>query len=144
PEIEEARRRGIPVLARAQLLAALMRGRRGVAVAGTHGKTTTTSMVSVMLARCGLDPTFVIGGDLNESGSGANHGAGDVFVAEADESDGSFLLLRPEVAVVTNVEADHLDFYRGIGEIEAAFAAFAEGAGTVVACWDDPGVRRAL
>ncbi len=144
PEVAEARRRGVPVLMRAQVLAALMRGRRGVAVAGTHGKTTTTSMVSVILARVGLTPTFVIGGDLNESGSGAEAGSGDVFVAEADESDGSFLLLEPDVAVITNVEEDHLDFYEGREEIESAFAAFAGRARHVVACWDDPGTRRSL
>jgi UDP-N-acetylmuramate--alanine ligase len=144
PEVGEAAARGIPIVMRAQLLAALMRGRRGVAVAGTHGKTTTTSMISVILTRAGLEPTFVIGGDLNESGSGARHGSGDVFVAEADESDGSFLLLEPEIGVVTNVDEDHLDFYRDAAEIEAAFAAFAERSGTTVACWDDPGVRRAL
>jgi UDP-N-acetylmuramate--alanine ligase len=144
PEVEAARRAGIPVLMRAQVLAALMRDRRGVAVAGTHGKTTTTSMVSVMLARMGQSPSFVIGGDLNESGSGAEHGTGDVFVAEADESDGSFLLLRPEVGVVTNVEPDHLDYYGTAEAVEEAFGRFAAQADTVVACWDDPGVRRAL
>ena len=93
PELAEARGQRLPVLARAQVLAALMAGTRGVAVAGTHGKTTTTSMASVILERAGLDPTFVIGGDLNESGSNARHGDGGWFVAEADESDGSFLLL---------------------------------------------------
>jgi UDP-N-acetylmuramate--alanine ligase len=144
PEVRAARAAAIPVLMRAQVLAALMQGRRGVAVSGTHGKTTTTSMVSVMLSRLGLSPSFVIGGDLNESGSGAEHGSGDVFVAEADESDGSFLLLRPEIAVVTNVEEDHLDFYGGRQAIEAAFAAFAGASRTVVACCDDPGVQRAL
>jgi UDP-N-acetylmuramate--alanine ligase len=143
-EIREAIRAGIPVLSRAEVLAALTRGMRTVAVAGTHGKTTTTSMVSVMLSRAGLDPTYVIGGDLNESGSGAGHGAGDVFVAEADESDGSFLLLDPEIAVITNVEEDHLDYYGGREEVEAAFTAFATRARRVIACWDDPGVRRAL
>ena len=143
-EVRAARDRGIPVLARAQVLAALMRGRRGVAVAGTHGKTTTTSMISVALTRAGLHPTFVIGGDLNESGSGAEHGSGDLFVAEADESDGSFLLLEPDIAVITNVEEDHLDFYAGREEIESAFAAFAARAGVVVAWWEDPGVLRAL
>src|SRR5204863_764337 len=117
PELVEARRRGIPVLARAQGLAALMEGSRTIAVSGTHGKTTTTSMISVVLDRAGLDPTFVIGGDLNESGSGARHGGGLWFVAEADESDGSFLLLHPAVAVATNVEEDHLDFYRDGREI---------------------------
>jgi UDP-N-acetylmuramate--alanine ligase len=143
-ELREARAAGVPVFMRAQALAALMHGRRGVAVAGTHGKTTTTSMIAVMLGRAGLDPTFVIGGDLNESGSGAGHGEGELFVAEADESDGSFLLLDPEIAVVTNIEEDHLDFYRDRQEIEMAFALFAAKAPTVVACWDDPGVRRAL
>ena len=143
-EVRHARAADIPVLSRAQVLAALMRGRRAVAVSGTHGKTTTTSMISVVLTRLGLDPSFVIGGDLNESGSGAGHGGGDLFVAEADESDGSFLLYRPAIAVITNVEEDHLDFYRDRDEIERAFRAFADRAGVVVACWDDPGVRRAL
>ncbi len=143
-ELAEAGAAGIPVLSRAEVLAALMRGKRAVAVAGTHGKTTTTSMISVMLSRLGLDPTFIIGGDLNESGSGAGHGAGEIFVAEADESDGSFLLYEPEVAVVTNVEEDHLDYFSGREDIEAAFARFAGRAGSVVACWDDPGARRAL
>jgi UDP-N-acetylmuramate--alanine ligase len=140
-ELEEARRAGIPILTRAQALAALMLGRRGVAVAGTHGKTTTTSMISVILARTGSHPSYVIGGDLNESGSGAEHGTGDVFVVEADESDGTFLLLPREVAVITNVEEDHLNFYAGQEELEAAFAAFAASAQSVVACWDDPGAR---
>lgn len=143
-ELREARRQDIPVVSRAHVLAALMRGKRSVAVAGTHGKTTTTSMISVMCSRLGLDPTFVIGGDLNEIGSGAGHGGGEVFIAEADESDGSFLLYDPAVAVVTNVEEDHLDYYPGRAEVESAFAAFARRAGSVVACWDDPGVRRAL
>ena len=143
-ELREARERGIPVVTRAQVLAALMRGRRSVAVAGTHGKTTTTSMISVMCSRLGLDPTFVIGGDLNEIGSGASHGAGELFIAEADESDGSFLLYEPSVAVITNVEEDHVDYYAGRPEVEEAFRAFAARGGAVVACWDDPGVRRAL
>lgn len=144
PEVDEARRRGIPVLARAQVLAAMMRERRGVAVAGTHGKTTTTSMLAVILERAGLDPTYVVGGDLNESGSNARSGTGEVFLAEADESDGSFLLLQPEVAMVTNVEEDHLDFYADREEIEAAFTAFCQRAGLVVACADDPGTVRVV
>lgn len=144
PEVMEARSRGIPVLARAQVLAALSREGRAVAVAGTHGKTTTTSMVAVILERAGLDPTYVIGGDLNESGSNARSGKGDLFVAEADESDGSFLLMSPEIAVVTNVEEDHLDFFSGREEIEGAFTAFCRRASVVVACGDDPGVRRVL
>jgi UDP-N-acetylmuramate--alanine ligase len=141
-EVLEARGRGIPVYARAQVLAALMADRRGIAVAGTHGKTTTTSMLAAILERAGEDPTYLIGGDLNESGSNARSGDGEVFVAEADESDGSFLLLNPEVAVVTNVEEDHMDFYADRLEVEAAFSAFIRQARVVVACGDDPGVRR--
>jgi UDP-N-acetylmuramate--alanine ligase len=143
PEVREAAARGIPVFMRAQILAALMRGRRSIAVAGTHGKTTTTSMIAVMLTRLGLEPTFLIGGDLNESGSGAEAGDGELFVAEADESDGSFLLLEPEVGVVTNVEPDHLDFYGSRERVEEAFGSFCRNAGTLIACWDDEGVRRA-
>jgi len=144
PELRAALSSGIDVVSRAQALAALMRGHRTVAVGGTHGKTTTTSMIAVMLTRMGLDPSFVIGGNLNESGSGAGSGGGEVFVAEVDESDGSFLLFDPEIAVVTNIEPDHLDYYGTALAVEAAFSAFAERAGAVVACWDDGGVRRAL
>ena len=144
PEVIEARRRGIPILARAQVLAALMRERRAVAVAGTHGKTSTTSMLAVILEEAGLDPTYLVGGDLNESGSNARSGAGDIFVAEADESDGSFLLLEPDVAVVTNVEDDHLDFYPSRDVVEAAFVTFCRRAPLVVACADDPGARRVV
>jgi UDP-N-acetylmuramate--alanine ligase len=144
PEVRRAASLGVPILARAQVLTALTRGSTLVAVGGTHGKTTTTSMISVIASRVGLAPTYVIGGDLNESGSGAEHGDGDVFVVEADESDGSFLLLEPAIAVITNVEADHLNFYRDATEVEAAFRAFAGRAGSLVAYWDDPGVRRSL
>ncbi|MGZ8624516.1 MAG: UDP-N-acetylmuramate--L-alanine ligase [Actinomycetota bacterium] len=145
PELAEARRRGIPVWARAQALAALATGTRAIAVAGTHGKTTTTSMVGLVLERAGLDPTYLVGGEPNESGSGARSGSGGLFVAEADESDGSFLLLRSEVGIVTNVEVDHVDFYRGgRDEIEAAFALFARRSRHVVACIDDAGTVRAL
>ena len=144
-ELVAARERGLRVLARAQMLAGLATRRRTLAVAGTHGKTTTTSMLSVILHRAGVDASYVIGGHLNESGSGAHHGGTDVLVAEADESDGSFLLLRPEVGVITNVEADHLDFYPGgLGEIEAAFGAFARNSAIVVACGDDRGTTAAL
>jgi UDP-N-acetylmuramate--alanine ligase len=144
-ELREARRLGLPVLARAQVLAALAAGRRTLAVAGTHGKTTTTSMLSVILERAGLDPSFVVGGDLNEIGSGAKHGEGDLFVVEVDESDGSFLLFHPEVAVVTNVEADHHAFYpAGRPAVEGAFARFVRQAARVVACGDDPGTRAVL
>jgi UDP-N-acetylmuramate--alanine ligase len=144
PETRHARERGIVVLARAQVLAAMMREGHGVAVAGTHGKTSTTSMLAVILERAGADPTYVVGGDLNESGSNARSGEGDVFLAEADESDGSFLLLEPELAVVTNVEVDHLDFFADREEIEAAFAVFCGRPKVVVACADDPGVRRVI
>jgi UDP-N-acetylmuramate--alanine ligase len=145
PELAAARERGILVWARQQALAALAAGRRAVAVAGTHGKTTTTSMVAAVLEAAGSDPTYLIGGDLNESGSGARSGAGDLFVFEADESDGSFLLVPPEVAVITNVDLDHVDFYPGgRAEIEAAFAEFVDRSQMVVACADDEGVRRVL
>ena len=116
-----------------------------MAVAGTHGKTTTTSMIAVVLERAGLDPSYLIGGDMNESGSGARSGGGDLFVFEADESDGSFLLARPAVGVVTNVDVDHVDFYPGgVEEIEAAFGRFVLCCDQVVACGDDPGVRSVL
>lgn len=144
-ELAEARRRGLRVLARAQVLVALTRGRRTLAVSGTHGKTTTTSMLAVLLERVGLDPTFVIGGDLNEIGSGAKHGTGEFFVVEVDESDGSFLLFDPEVAVITNVEADHHAFYSdGRPMVEAAFATFARKVPHLVVCGDDPGARSVL
>jgi UDP-N-acetylmuramate--alanine ligase len=144
-ELVEARRRGLQLLPRAGALAAVMSGRRGVAVAGTHGKTTTTSMLTVALQHCGADPSFAIGGDLNEPGSGAHHGSGEIFVAEADESDGSFLLLSPYAAVVTNVEADHLDHYADAAAVESAFVEFLsriDPAGCLVACLDDPGAAR--
>jgi len=143
PELQEARRRGVPVWARAQALAASAAGHRQVAVAGTHGKTTTTSMIALVLERAGLDPTYVIGGDPNETGSGARAGSGDAFVTEADESDGSFLLGRPAVGVITNIEVDHVDFYPGgQAEIEAAFTAFAERCQHLVVCADDAGAMR--
>jgi len=145
PELTAAREQGIPVWARQQALAALAAGRRAIAVAGTHGKTTTTSMIAVMLERAGLDPSYLVGGDMNESGSGARSGGGDLFVFEADESDGSFLLARPHVGVVTNVDVDHVDFYPGgRAEIESAFESFAARSGFIVACGDDPGVRSVL
>ena len=145
PELAAARERGLLVLHRSQALAALMRGRRAVAVAGTHGKTTTTSMLTVALQHCGADPSFAIGGELTGSGANAHDGTGDVFVAEADESDGSFLLYSPTIAVITNVEADHLDHYGTAAAVEAAFDEFCArvvDGGLVVACGDDPGARR--
>jgi UDP-N-acetylmuramate--alanine ligase len=144
-ELAEARHLRLPVWARAQVLAALAAGRRAIAVAGTHGKTTTTSMVAVVLERAGLDPSYLVGGDLNESGSGARSGDGDLFVFEADESDGSFLMTNPAVGIVTNVEVDHVDFYPGgWTEIEAAFAEFASRCERVVTCGDDPGAIAAI
>jgi UDP-N-acetylmuramate--alanine ligase len=142
PELVEARRRGRLVLHRSQALAALMRGRRALAVAGTAGKTTTTSMLTVALQHCGADPSFAIGGELIETGETAAEGTGDLFVAESDESDGSFLLYNPTVAVVTNVEPDHLDHYGTREAVTAAFEAFADRVvpgGVLVACADDPG-----
>jgi len=144
PELAAAQQQGLRILHRAAALASIMLGRRTVAVAGTHGKTTTTSMLTTVLRECGADPAYVIGGILAETGRGADDGSGDLFVAEADESDGSFLMFAPEAAIVTCVEADHLDNYAGLAEIEAAFAAFTERisrGGLLVACADDPGAR---
>ncbi len=142
PELAEANRRGMRVLHRAAALAAVMAGRRVIAVAGTHGKTTTTSMLTTVLRDCGADPGYAIGGVLAETGLGAEDGAGIDFVAEADESDRSFLLLSPDAAVITNVEADHLDNYTDLADIEAAFTAFGERvSGLVVTCADDPGAE---
>jgi UDP-N-acetylmuramate--alanine ligase len=142
PELVAARLLSVPVLGRAQLLALLMAGRTGVAVAGTHGKTTTTAMVVAVLAAAGLDPSFAVGGDFKDSGINAAAGAGPHFVAEADESDGSFLELSPTVAVVTNVEADHLDHWGDLEAVNRAFRAFVgrlPAEGTAVLCADDPG-----
>lgn len=146
PELVAARELGVPVLHRSRALAALMAGRRGVAVAGAHGKTTTSAMVAVALAHAGLDPSWAIGGTVtgsSEAVGGAHHGAGDVMVVEADESDRSFLAYRPDIAVVTNVEPDHLDHYGSREAFEAAFAEFAaQVTGTLVVCVDDPGAAR--
>jgi UDP-N-acetylmuramate--alanine ligase len=141
-ELVEARRRGLVVLRRAEALAALMLDHRVACVAGTHGKTSTTSMLTVALQHCRLDPSFAIGGDLNESGANAHQGTGGVFVAEADESDGSFLYFSPSVAVVTNVEADHLDHHGTVEAYVAVFDSFLERIepdGVLIACVDDPG-----
>ena len=158
PELARARADGLRVLHRSQALAALMAGRRSVAVAGAHGKTTTSAMVAVALLAAGADPSYAIGGTVlagltgdvaPASGplAGARHGRGDVFVAEADESDGSFLAYRPAVAVVTNVEPDHLDHYGTRAAFERAFEEFAgrvTDGGALVACTDDDGSRRLL
>jgi UDP-N-acetylmuramate--alanine ligase len=144
PEILEAHRRGLRVVHRAGALASVMLGHQGIAVAGTHGKTTTTSMITTVLLHSGADPSYVIGGILAETGLGAAGGGGPAFVVEADESDGSFLMFSPDAAVVTAVEADHLDNYGTLAAIEAAFAAFAgriRPGGVLLACADDPGAR---
>ncbi|MFI7574202.1 UDP-N-acetylmuramate--L-alanine ligase [Micromonospora sp. NPDC049497] len=144
-EMAEARRRGLRVLHRSEALAAAMTGRRTVAVAGTHGKTTTTSMVTMVLQRAGADPSFVIGGEISEVGSGAHHGTGEYFVVEADESDRSFLIYRPYVSIITNVEADHLNTYGDLANLEATFAEFArltDPDGFIITCADDAGGRR--
>ena len=142
PEVRSAIAAGIPVWKRQQALAALAAGRRVISISGAHGKTTTTSMIAVVLRHAGLEPTYLIGGDLNESGSGAGHGDGDPFVFEADESDGSFLLVPPWLGVITNIDLDHVDFYPGgIAEIGRAFTEFAARSDRVVAFGDDPIVR---
>jgi len=144
PELLEAQRRGIRILHRAAALASVMLGRQGIAVAGTHGKTTTTSMITTVLRHGGADPSYVIGGILAETGLGADEGSGRGFVVEADESDGSFLMLSPATAVVTSVEADHLDNYASLEQIEQAFAAFVgkvPAGGLLVACADDAGAQ---
>ena len=142
PELAAARARGLTVEHRSTALAGLTRGRTLAAVTGTAGKTSTTSMLTVALQHCGLDPSFAIGGDLATSGSGAHEGTGDIFVAEADESDASFLAFSPEVAIVTNVEADHLDHYGSPAAYVAAFDEFLgriTPGGTLVTCVDDTG-----
>ncbi len=144
PELGAARARRIPVVPRAEMLAELMRFRRGIAIAGTHGKTTTTSLVASVLSEGGLDPTFVIGGQLIAAGRNAGLGQGDWLVAEADESDGSFLRLTPLIAVVTNIDADHLENYGGdFAQVQAAFSEFLHRLpfyGLAVLCIDDPEV----
>jgi UDP-N-acetylmuramate--alanine ligase len=147
PEIAEARRRHIPVIQRAEMLAELMRLKYGIAVAGMHGKTTTTSMVGAVLQAGNLDPTIIVGGRVDALGSNARHGKSQYLVAEADESDRSFLKLSPIVAVVTNIDREHLDTYRDLDDIEQTFLDFMDRVpfyGTVVACNDDPLLRDLL
>ena len=144
PEIAEAHRRKIPVIARAEMLAELARLKYAITVAGTHGKTTTTSMLATVLDRAGYDPTVVVGGRLNTIGSNARLGKGDFIVLEADESDRSFLLLSPTIAVVTNIEADHLDHYRDLEDIQTAFLSFINKVpfyGAAILCIDEPPVQ---
>jgi UDP-N-acetylmuramate--alanine ligase len=142
PELVEAGRRGIPVILRPVVLAKLMAGYTTALITGTHGKTTTTSMLIVALQHAGFDPSFAVGGELGESGTNAHHGSGTAFVAEADESDGSLLEYAPDVAVVTNIEADHLDYFGSTEAYTAVFDAFVERltpGGALVVCTDDPG-----
>ena len=147
PEVVEAVRRQIPVIPRAEMLAELMRLRYAIAVAGAHGKTTTTSMIALMLERAGLDPTAVIGGRLSAFGGNARLGRGELMVAEADESDRSFLKLFPTIAVVTNIDYEHLESYGGFDDLQQAFVDFANNVpfyGAVVACVDDPNLAAVL
>src|SRR3954463_10320140 len=147
PEVVEATRRQIPVIPRAEMLAELMRLRFSIAVAGAHGKTTTTSMIAVVLERCGLDPTAVIGGRLSAFGSNARLGNGEFMVAEADESDRSFLKLFPTIAVITNIDHEHLENYGSFADLQQAFVDFANKTpfyGVVVACLDDANLAELL
>ena len=144
PEVQEAHRRKIPVIPRAEMLAELMRMKYGVAIAGTHGKTTTTSMVATVLSASDIDPTVVIGGRLDSIGSNAKLGQGEFLVAEADESDGSFLKLSPTIAVVTNIDEDHMDYYKDLDEIRSIFVDFINKVpfyGLVVLCLDDENIQ---
>lgn len=147
PEVLEAHRRLIPVIPRAEMLAELMRMKYGIAVAGTHGKTTTTSMVATVLFHGGIDPTAVIGGKLDSLGSNAKLGQGKFLVAEADESDGSFMHLSPTIAVVTNIDADHLDYYSGLDQIKDTFVDFINKVpfyGLAVLCLDDANIQEII
>ncbi|MFA9208318.1 MAG: Mur ligase family protein, partial [Yersinia sp. (in: enterobacteria)] len=145
PEVLAARAKGIPVVPRAVMLAELMRLKSGIAIAGTHGKTTTTSLVTSILVEAGQDPTFVLGGRLNAAGANSRLGSGDYIVVEADESDASFLNLLPVMAVVTNIDADHMDTYgHDFARLKAAFVDFLHKMpfyGAAILCGDDPGVR---
>jgi UDP-N-acetylmuramate--alanine ligase len=147
PEVIEARRRMIPVIPRAEMLAELLKMKFSIAVSGSHGKTTTTSMIATILAYGGLDPTMVIGGKLGSIGSNAKIGDGSVIVAEADESDGSFLKLSPSLAVITNIDREHLDYYRDIDDIKSAFLQFANIVpfyGSTIICADDANCRKII
>jgi len=144
PEVKEAHSLNIPVIPRAQMLAELMRLRYGIAVAGSHGKTTTTTMVSAVLSQGGLDPTIVVGGKVKALGTNARLGKGNFMVVEADESDGSFLLLSPVISVLTNIDEEHMDHYKDMDELEGAFSDFLNKIpfyGLAVVCWDCPRVR---
>src|SRR6266481_3788041 len=147
PEVVAAKDRGIPVIPRAEMLAELMRLKEGVAIAGSHGKTTTTSLIATVVAHAGLDPTAVVGGKLNALGSNAKLGKGQLMVVEADESDGSFLRLSPAIAVITNVDPEHLDYYGTVEALQQAFVDFADRVpfyGLAVLCVDHPVVQHLI
>lgn len=147
-EMKAAQKLNIPILHRAEMLARIMDERRGIAVSGAHGKTTTSSMIALVMERCGLDPTYIIGGEIMNVGSNARAGTGEYVVAEADESDGSFLNYHPEIAICTNIEPDHLEHYDGdFNNLKKAYARFlgqVKPGGRVIACYDDPVVREIL
>lgn len=145
PELAQARELRLPILERAEALAQLLVGKRAIAIAGTHGKTTTTSMLTVALQHCGFDPSFVIGATIRNSGTNAHQGSGEIFVVEADESDGSFTHYRPESAIITNIELDHVDNFKDLESIDRLFDDFvATIKENLVLCSDDPGVQRLL
>lgn len=145
PELSRARELRLPILERAEALAQLLIGKRAIAIAGTHGKTTTTSMLTVALQHCGLDPSFVIGATIRNSGTNAHQGSGEIFVVEADESDGSFTHYQPESAIITNIELDHVDNFKDLASIDRLFDSFvATVKERLVLCSDDPGVQRLL
>jgi UDP-N-acetylmuramate--alanine ligase len=144
PEVLEAQRRQIPIIPRAEMLAELMRPKYGITIAGTHGKTTTTSMVATVLGAAGMDPTVVVGGRLNSLGSNARMGTGDFMVVEADESDRSFLMLSPTLAVVTNIDEDHMESYHGLEDLKSSFVQFVNMVpfyGAVILCLDEGNVQ---
>ncbi len=144
PEVNEAQHRQIPIIPRAEMLAELMRMKYGITVAGTHGKTTTTSMIAIILQQAGMDPTVVVGGRLNALGSNAKLGAGDFMVVEADESDRSFLLLSPTLAIVTNIDEDHMESYSGLEDLKEAFISFVNKVpfyGAVILCLDESHIQ---
>ena len=147
PELTEAKRRGLPLLQRAEMIARLLEGRRAIAVAGSHGKTTTSALIAFILQEAGCDPTFLVGGEIIDLGTNARAGRGEHIVVEADEFAGAFLHYRPQVAVVTNIEPDHLDFYGSFQRLTAAFRQFMSQVaadGFLIACADDPTVRHIL
>ena len=144
-ELRAARRQGIPTIKRGELLAKLINGKKGIVVVGTHGKTTTSSLISLMLERNNLEPTIIIGGEVNDIGGNAKLGNGEIFIAEADESDGSFLFLSPWIGVITNIDSDHLDYYGSMDKLLSAFSDFAAKVkedGYIVACYDDPNIKK--